>query len=268
MGDLTKIADPSDIFGGQAAAAASEQQEKAAEASQGELRRQFDIQQENLRPFRELTLPALERISAFTGSSGFQAEQEAFASFRDSPGQQFLRDRAEQSLLRNASRIGGLGGGNIRKALQEQAIGLAQQDFGNQFNRLAGLAGIAQTTTAQQGQLGQQFAGSIGQSLTDQANAFASGQAAQQQAKSNLIGTGAGLAASFFSDPLLKENVEKIGQLENGLFWYKWDWTEKAKVIVGNQPSEGVMADKVKEMFPDAVSEKYGYMVVNYEEIK
>ena len=271
LGELGNIAgtlsDPGDFFGARGARDAAAAQIEAAEASQAELRRQFDVQQENLRPFRELTLPALEKISAFTGASGVEAQEEAFREFRGSPGQQFLRDRAERSLLRNASAIGGLGGGNIRKALQEQAVGLAQQDFSTQFNRLAGLAGIAQTTTAQQGQLGQQFAGDISSTLTQAANARAAGQQAQQQATSNLVGTAAGLAGTFFSDKRLKENIEQIDELENGLSWYSWNWTNAAKEIVGDQRSEGVMADEVKEMFPEAVSMKQGYLVVNYGEI-
>jgi len=264
MSSLSKIADPIDAFGARGAADAADAQRQASQQSIGELTRQFDIQQENLRPFRELTLPALEKISAFTGASGVESQQRAFADFAESPGQLFLRNRAEKSLLRNQAAIGGLGGGNVRKALQEQAVGLAQQDFSNQFNRLASLAGVAQQTTAQQGALGERFAGSVGSELTNQANAFASGQAAQQQAKSNLIGTAAGVAGAVFSDRRLKQNIEQIGVLDNGLAWYKWEWKDFAMPLVGNQESEGVMADEAIEVNPNAVWIEDGYMKVDY----
>jgi len=77
---------------------------------------------------------------AFSGAQGAPAQQQAFANFTASPGQQWLREQAEQGVLRNAAAIGGLGGGNVRQELQRQAMGLAQQDFQNQFNNLGTVA--------------------------------------------------------------------------------------------------------------------------------
>lgn len=51
------------------------------------------------------------------------------------PGQEFIRERQRQALLRSAGAIGGLGGGRVRTALQQQAAGFAQQDI--QFQREA-----------------------------------------------------------------------------------------------------------------------------------
>ncbi|GAG37164.1 unnamed protein product, partial [marine sediment metagenome] len=70
-----------------------------------------------------------------------EQQQAAFAALNESPGQQFLRDRAQKNLLRNSAAIGGLGGGNVRSALVQQGIGFAQQDLQNQFSRLGQLAG-------------------------------------------------------------------------------------------------------------------------------
>ena len=53
--------------------------------------------------------------------------------------------------MANAAALGGLGGGNVRTALQEQAFGRAQTDYENQLGRLAGLS--AQGLTAAQGGL-------------------------------------------------------------------------------------------------------------------
>jgi len=74
--------------------------------------------------------------AAQSGALGAPAQQNAFNNFNDSPGQQFLRDRGEQAVIRNAAAMGGVGGGNVQKALATFGQGLAQQDFDNQFNRL------------------------------------------------------------------------------------------------------------------------------------
>ncbi|MEE9312624.1 MAG: hypothetical protein V3V10_09460, partial [Planctomycetota bacterium] len=69
----------------------------------------------------------------------------------------------------------GLGGGNVRSALQQQGIGFAQQDFQNQLNRLASLSGGGQVTATNLGQLGAQTAGQIGAGLQQAGAARASG---------------------------------------------------------------------------------------------
>jgi hypothetical protein len=78
--------------------------------------------------------------AAYSGAMGAPAQQQAFNNFTASPGQEWLRQQAEQGTLRNAAAIGGLGGGNVRQELQRQAMGLAQQDFQNQFNNLGTVA--------------------------------------------------------------------------------------------------------------------------------
>ena len=78
--------------------------------------------------------------AAYSGALGAPAQQQAFAQFTASPGQEWLRQQAEQGTLRNAAAIGGLGGGNVQQELQRQAMGLAQQDFQNQFNNLGTVA--------------------------------------------------------------------------------------------------------------------------------
>lgn len=117
--------------------------------------------QDLFQPFVGPGQKAFDIQAAQSGALGREDQQRAFQQFTSSPGQQFLQQRAERSLLRNASAIGGLGGGNIRQALQAQAIGLAQQDFGNQFNRLGAITDIGRSALGQQAS-GIQF-GATGQ---------------------------------------------------------------------------------------------------------
>lgn len=94
-----------------------------------------------LSPYSEAGGAAQTEQAALMGLSG-QAEQEAaMARFSESPGQRFLRERQEKALLRSQAAIGGLGGGNVRTALQEQAFGRAQTDYDRQLQRLGDLSG-------------------------------------------------------------------------------------------------------------------------------
>ena len=145
-----------------------------------EQRRQFDIGQANLTPFREAGVGALQEQQARLGLLGQEAQQTSFDQFAESPGQKWLRERGEKAVLRGASATGGLGGGNVQKALVQHGIGVAAQQEGEQFNRLAGISGTGQSTAVTQAQLGQQFAGDVGQLHQGAAQTRASGLLAQQ----------------------------------------------------------------------------------------
>jgi hypothetical protein len=96
--------------------------------------------QEQFQPFQVGGAGAAEQQAALSGALGPEAQQAAFAAFNQSPGTQFLQDQQERALTRNAAAGLSLGGGNVLSALQEQAFGRAQTDFGNQFNRLGQVA--------------------------------------------------------------------------------------------------------------------------------
>lgn len=259
---------------------AGKRAESAALAGVEEQRRQFDLSrqdfqeaQERFQPFEEAGLGALEQQQRLLGLSGVGQQRQAFQEFKESPGQQFLRERGEKSLLRNASAIGGLGGGNVRSALQEQGIGFAQQDFQNQLNRLAGLSGTGQQAvqaggqlTSQQAALGAQSAAGIAQGLQSAGQARATGIIGKAAGQREGISQFAQLAGAF-SDLRLKENIVKIGELSSGLGWYTWDWTEEGKLLANDQITEGVIAQEAAEKFPDAIGEHKGFMTVNYEGI-
>ena len=201
----------------EAAQTGQEAQERAAQAGIEEQQRQFDIttqklgsagvqnriqleraqrqQQAQLDPFAQAGVSALEQQQALLGLGSPEQQAQAQQALTETPGQQFIRGRQEKALLRGAAAIGGLGGGNVRTALQQQATGFAQQDLANQFSRLQSLTGGGQqaasqigqgqlqtgagigtggiNTAARQGQFGQAAAGNITNLLGQQ------GQAAQ-----------------------------------------------------------------------------------------
>jgi len=81
---------------------------------------------------------ALERI---LGLQGAQAQQDAYGQFRDSPGVSFLRDQGEQSLQRAASAGGQLASGRTLADANIYGQGVAEQSFGDYFNRLRDIYG-------------------------------------------------------------------------------------------------------------------------------
>lgn len=162
---------------------ASQAQVEALGQGIGEIRGFTQQGQAGFQPFLTGGQGAFEQQQALLGLLGQERGAEALASFQESPGQQFLRERGQRALTRNAGAIGGLGGGNVRSALVEQGTGFAQQDFGNFFNRLAGLSGQGLQAAGGLGQLGAQAGSSIAGLLGSQGQARASGILGSQQAR-------------------------------------------------------------------------------------
>ena len=81
------------------------------------------------------------------------------------------------------------------------------------------------------------------------------------------VGTAAGgiAAAMSASDIELKENIRRVGDYDDNLGWYEWDWNNKAKKIgIEAEPTAGFLAQEVLEVEPEAVTIKDGYYAVDY----
>lgn len=100
-----------------------------------------DYGAQQLGGYQQAGAQATGQQAALMGLQGPEAAQAAMAGFQASPGQEFMRRRAEKTALRNQAAIGGLGGGNVRAELAEMGAGFAAQDYGNYMNRLQALGG-------------------------------------------------------------------------------------------------------------------------------
>ena len=70
------------------------------------------------------------------------------------------------------------------------------------------------------------------------------------------------------SDAAIKENIRKIGVLDNGLNLYKFEYQAPYKDTWGHGEHIGVMAQEVEQIIPEAVSvHPDGYKLVNYSMI-
>lgn len=129
---------------------------KAARDFEGYIRRGTEGAVGELEQFASTGEAALQKEAALSGALGAEAQQAAINEFTESPGQAFLRQRQEQALLRNQAAIGGLGGGNVRTALQEQAFGIAAQQQQQQIENLRALSQQGLVAAGQQGGFRQQ----------------------------------------------------------------------------------------------------------------
>jgi hypothetical protein len=124
-----------------------------------------------------------------------QLQQDAFAKFRANPGYQFGLDEGRNQVEASAAARGGLNSGATLKALTRFGRDYAdQQGFAPHMNRLASLAGIGQTATAQTGDWGQNYAARAGHNLINAGNQRAQSTYARADAQSNMAGNLAGIA--------------------------------------------------------------------------
>jgi hypothetical protein len=83
---------------------------------------------------------------------------------------------------------------------------------------------------------------------------------AQQQQQNAMMGGLFGLGGAFaglFSDRRLKDNIKKVGKLDNGLDVYSY--------TMNGVPQIGLIAQEVEKVKPEAVGEIGGFKTVRYD---
>lgn len=152
-------------------------------------------------PYRQAGYGALNQITQD------QANGTGFAkpfNFQQDPGFQFQLDQGNQAIERSAAARGGLLSGAAGKEIAGYTTNLANTSYGDafnrnlasttqQYNRLAGIAGVGQTSVAQTGAAGTSTANSVAnntiQGMTGAANARASGYVGVGNALNGAVGS-------------------------------------------------------------------------------
>jgi len=220
---------------------AGEAQAAAIEKGIAEQARQFNIQQEALRPYREIGLAGLQQYQQAVG----QAPEDVPAlqdwggfSLQDmvsDPGYQFRLQQGTQAIERAAAARGGRLAGGTLADLANYSQGLASQEFqaarqralqdyglqqqtqlqqygltsgarSDYLNRLAALGGIGQSSTGTLTNLSSQYAANMG-------NLY--GQMGQTQAQSILGQSNAAAAGSLGARNLFMDAAQ-IGAMAYG----------------------------------------------------
>lgn len=143
----------------------------AADAATEEQRRQFDLARADMQPWLQSGAQALDMQGKVLAGD--------YSGFMDSPDYLYARDSSLQALERDAAARGGFMGGGADADRINLASGLATQNLGNYWNKLAGMSNTGQQTAANLGQLGANFARDAGSNMMNAANARASSYAAQ-----------------------------------------------------------------------------------------
>ena len=175
----------------------------------------------------------------------------------------------ENDLLLGATTQGfGVGQQARQSALQEQAYlrneplnTLSAVRTGSQVTGPQFVNSAQQATTA-----GPDLLGAAQMTNNAQMGAYNAQQAGQNSMTQGLMGlAGAGMMA--FSDVRLKQNIEPVGVLANGLTLYSYEYIDEVKLhpLAGEGLQVGVMAQEVEQVFPYAVKTlDDGYKVVDY----
>ena len=123
------------------------------------------------------------------------------------PSYQFRFGEGRRAIENRGAAMGKRFSGNMLKALTDYGQDYASQEYGNAYNRLAGIAGIAQSMNQQMGAAGQNYANAVGNMQGAIGDANANAAMAQGNAYSNMFNTAGQMFSNMnFSNPFSSNN--------------------------------------------------------------
>jgi hypothetical protein len=149
---------------------------RAAEESAAATRYAADLQRKNFTDAQGLLQPSINAGNTARdyqlGSLGLPGGVDratAEAAFRTSPGYDFALKTGNNQAQTSAASGGRLFSGKTLKDLTTYGQGMADQQYGNWYNRLSGISGGGQTATGQMISTGTNTAGNLGMLATNDA---------------------------------------------------------------------------------------------------
>ena len=190
------------LFGSDASENASDAQVRAGEQSNATQLQMFNQNRADMAPWREAGVNALGQISKGIQPGGNLLRPFQMSDYTADPGYNFRLSEGIKALDRSAAKRGNLLSGGALKGITRYGQDMASneyanaynrfnQDQANQFNRLASVSGLGQTTAQQIGAQGANVAQSIGNTQQGMGNARASGYVGSANA------LGGGLAGAY-----------------------------------------------------------------------
>ena len=147
------------IFGASKAAGA---QKDAANTAAATERYMYDTTREDMAPWQEKGEAAVNQMGSLMGFGGSDERTEALNQFYQDPGYNFRFNEGQRAVENSAASRGGMLSGNTLRELATFGQGMGSGEYGNYWNRLAGLSGTGQTATNQLGGFGMNAARGIG----------------------------------------------------------------------------------------------------------
>jgi hypothetical protein len=189
----------------------------------------------------------------------------AAKGFQQSPGYQFNMNQNMNASNQAAAAGGFLGSSGHQQDSANRASNLANQDYYNYLGNALNMYNTGLQGTSGINQMGYNASNELANSLANvmmaQAGMAYKGQENANQAQAGITGNVmkiGGAVAGAFSDIRLKENIKKVGE-QNGLNIYKFQYKHYP-----HKTFEGVMAQEVEQIKPEAVHEEDGYLYVDY----
>jgi hypothetical protein len=174
-------------------------QRRSADKQKDEILNQLGNIRSEYEPYRETGLAANERLSGLLSEgSDFGAPTESFSmdAFEADPGYEFRKQQQEEALNRKLAASGNYFSGDALKAAQQYGGGLAAQEYGDAFSRYGQEADRKRAEESQlynmlygQQTAGRNVAGSIADTMREEALAKAATQAARDNSLSQMIGS-------------------------------------------------------------------------------
>jgi hypothetical protein len=189
-------------------------------------------------------LPAArEAVGAYNGFLG--GDTSGFNAFKNQTGYNQAAVQAGQGVAANGAASGLLNSGATGKRFTAAQSGLDNQYANQYLDRLAQKFGFGKDTASLMGATG------------NWSNSFGSGSSGSQGGKSDILGSA--FKAIGLSDRSAKENIKKIGEMDDGLGVYEFNYIGKSET------KTGVMADEVEVLRPWALGPVVqGYKTVDY----
>lgn len=198
------------ILQSNAAKAAAADQTAASNAAIAESRRQYDTTRSDLMPWLQQGTAAVGRLGDLLGTSGKSLTPEQIMAM--DPGYQFRLGEGNKAISNLAGSRGMTNSGATLKALTRFGQDYASNEYGNIYNRLAGVAGTGQQAGTTIGGFGAQNANTIGGYMTGAANARgAAGIGAANAYGGALSNIGNYYSQNQMLDKILKERTGTSG---------------------------------------------------------
>lgn len=144
--------------------------------------------------------PIQSRLYDLAGINGGQAQQTAFGQYVESPEVQFQREQGEQAAQRSAAAGGRLASGRTLADLSKFGQGLAQQGYGDYFNRLNNLYGSALNTAGGLANIYGQGGSNLANLAMTGGSQYAQAKGAQGGVFGDLLSQAAGLGAYAYGN--------------------------------------------------------------------
>jgi len=277
-GDIINL---NEALGGVTGSDAAEEAQEAAQSQVDFSREALGLLREDLDPFTNILsgdqLSDLSQLATDPGAQEiFLSDNELLDKIRGDINEASFRTdisgieptpKSSRPLggFKPDSPTGGVGGLEVPSGIGTDDIisrvflGAGNDLINQQINRQLPLLSTGQSSAAQ-------AATGSGNLLTGAGNAAAAGTIgaanAQAQGSKNTASMIAAIA-SMFSDERLKTNIQKTGEHE-GLNIYTWDWNEKGAELGLYGSGLGHIAQEVQKIHPDLISNKDGYLMINY----